>query len=173
MKRLLIVSTWFQIIWFGAILGRDDWQYLTLFVVVITLLASFYKGLVPWPKLALVVSIGVLVDFSHYSLGLFQFEQLHFPLWLFALWLIFAWYAAFLLPFLSQYPLPLVATVGGIAGTLSYVAGEKLGAVTFGLPIFSMTAILMIEWTLLTALIIRVYGYENHINNSDIFRADG
>lgn len=173
MKRLLIVSTWFQILWFAAILGRYDWQSLVLCLVVITLLVSLYKGVIHWSKVALVVTVGVVVDFSNYSMGLFQFEQTQFPLWLFALWLIFAWYAAFLVPLLSQYPLLFVSIVGGIAGTLSYVAGEKLGAVSFGLPIFSMAALLLIEWTLIIVLIIKVYGYEANTNNRNTYRADG
>ncbi|KJY83215.1 zinc ABC transporter permease [Vibrio galatheae] len=161
MTRILLVSTWFQIVWFCAVIGNDNWQPLTLLLVTATLVISALKTTINWYKYSLIVTLGVAVDFTNSSFGLFQFEAQQFPLWLVALWMIFAWYAHFLYPMLSQYPLAVVSIVGGIGGTLSYCAGESLGAVVFGASIFTMTAILLVEWSLIIALVIKVYGYEN------------
>jgi len=172
MKRLLIVSTWFQVIWFCAVIGNYDLQYVTLSLVVLTLAISAIKESLSWFKYALIVVIGMLVDFTNLTIGWFQFQHEHFPVWLFALWLIFAWYAHFLYPILSQYPLAIVSVVGGIGGALSYIAGESLGAVSFGASTFTIVGILLVEWTLIIALIMKVYGHEVHNSNNSIPSAD-
>jgi len=172
MKRLLIVSTWFQVIWFCAVIGNYDLQYLTLSLVVLTLVYSAAKVTLNWFKYVIVVCLGVAVDFTNLTIGWFQFQHEYFPVWLFALWLIFAWYAYFLYPILSQYPLTVVSMVGGIGGTLSYIAGESLGAVSFGASTFTMVSILLVEWTLIIALIVKVYGYEVHSSNNSVPNAD-
>ncbi|AIW13731.1 DUF2878 domain-containing protein [Vibrio tubiashii] len=172
MKRLLIVSTWFQVIWFCAVIGNYDLQYATLSLVVLTLAISAVKENLSWFKYALIVVIGVLVDFTNLTIGWFQFQHEYFPVWLFALWLIFAWYTHFLYPILSQYPLAIVSMVGGIGGALSYVAGESLGAVSFGASTFTIVGILLVEWTLIIALIMKVYGHEVHNSNNSVPSAD-
>lgn len=172
MKRLLIVSTWFQAIWFCAVIGNYDLQYVTLSLVVLTLAISAVKENLSWLKYGLIVVLGLLVDFTNLTIGWFQFQHEHFPVWLFALWLIFAWYAHFLYPILSQYPLVIVSVVGGIGGALSYIAGESLGAVSFGASTFTIVGILLVEWTLIIALIMKVYGHEEHSSNNSIPSAD-
>ncbi|MEF1291409.1 DUF2878 domain-containing protein [Vibrio sp. M260118] len=168
MKRLLIVSTWFQVIWFCAVIGNYDLQYVTLSLVTLTLIVFAVKATFSWIKYAVIVALGLAVDFTNLTIGWLQFESGHFPLWLFALWLIFAWYAYFLHPILSQYPLILVSMVGGVGGALSYAAGESLGAVSFGVSTFTMVGILFVEWSLLIGIIIKVYGYESANNSSHL-----
>ena len=172
MKRLLIISSWFQIIWFLAVVGQYSWQWLTLALAVMTFVATAFATKVPWFKVLLIFAIGVSVDWLNMSLGALKFEHGSFPVWLFSLWLIFIWYSYFLYPLLSQYPISLVSMVGGVGGALSYIAGEKLGAVTFGLPLITTSGILLIEWTILIALIIRVYGYETHHGNNKLPTTD-
>ncbi len=172
MKRLLIVSTWFQIIWFCAVIGNYDLQYVTLSLVTLTLVVFAVKATFSWIKYAVIVASGVAVDFTNLTIGWLQFESGHFPVWLFALWLIFAWYAYFLYPILSQYPLTLVSMLGGVGGVLSYAAGESLGVVSFGASTFTMVGILFVEWTLIIALIMKVYGYEVQSNNNSVSSAD-
>ncbi|WP_284193180.1 DUF2878 domain-containing protein [Vibrio zhanjiangensis] len=157
MKQLLIASTWFQVIWLCAVVGNYDWQSGTLGLVIATLVISAFKGWVHWRLWTCILVMGVIVDFANLSLGLFQFEKHTFPLWLTALWMLFAWYAHFLLPFLTRYPQSVVSIVGGITGALSYLAGEKLGAVAFGVPLFPTMGILLVEWFLIVSVIVRVY----------------
>ncbi|KLN63209.1 MULTISPECIES: DUF2878 domain-containing protein [Vibrio] len=172
MKRLLMVSTWFQAIWFCAVIGNYELQYVTLSLVAITLVVSTIKMKLNWIRVVLVVALGIVVDFTNMTFGLLQFQYEYFPLWLLALWLIFAWYAYFLYPIVSQYPLTIVSMVGGIGGALSYVAGESLGAVSFGVSNITIVSILLVEWTLIIALILKVYGYEVRSNNNSVPSAD-
>ncbi|MBU2897857.1 DUF2878 domain-containing protein [Vibrio hepatarius] len=172
MKRFIIISTWFQIIWFCAVLGNYEWQYLSLLFVVGTIAISVVKTEMNWFKWLGIVAVGVVIDFSNTALGLFEFQYEGFPLWLIALWMIFAWYGYFLYPLVSQYPSLIVSIVGGIAGALSYLAGEKFGAVTFGLPFFTVAWVLFLEWFLIIALILRIYGYEVRNNGGNLPNAD-
>ncbi|KOO16432.1 zinc ABC transporter permease [Vibrio xuii] len=165
MKRLILLSTWFQLLWFLAVLGREQWQYLTLALVVTTLLFSVMNKSIEWKKLSAIVVFGILLDYFNIGIGWFVFEQAGIPFWLIALWGIFAWYAYFLYPILNQYPTPIVLTIGGIAGFLSYFAGSKLGAVSFGLSLSATGLILVFEWVIVMAVILKVYGYESNTND--------
>ncbi|RTZ15641.1 DUF2878 domain-containing protein [Vibrio aquaticus] len=160
MKRLLLISTWFQVIWLMAVIGNSEWVYITGLLVSVTYVVTAVKGNVEWSKLAVVIVVGVMLDYFHMAVGWFQFEPQSFPIWLVLLWAIFAWYAYFLSPILNQYPIVPVSMVGGIAGALSYVAGAKLGAVSLSLSLPVSGFILFVEWSLLIALILRVYGHE-------------
>ena len=172
MKQLLIASTWFQVLWLCAVLGNYQWQNLTLVLVVTTLIISALKGWLHWRNWASILVIGLIVDFVNIKLGLFQFEHQGFPIWLAALWMLFTWYVHFLHPFVSQYPALVVSIVGGIAGALSYMAGEKFGAVVFGLPFFSVVAILLVEWFLIIWMILRVYGHEVRNDDGSLSNSD-
>ena len=172
MKQLLIASTWFQVIWLCAVLGNYQWQSLTVILVSITLIASAIKAWIHWRNWASVLAVGLIVDFFNIQLGLFQFEHQSFPIWLGSLWMLFAWYVHFLHPFVSQYPALLVSTVGGIAGALSYMAGERFGAVAFGLPFFSVVGILLVEWFLIILMILRVYGHEVRNDDGSLSNSD-
>ncbi|MEF1282667.1 DUF2878 domain-containing protein [Vibrio sp. M250220] len=172
MKRLILISTWFQIIWFVAVIGQTSWHWLTLLLVTFTLLITAMRSEFAWKKLAVIVAVGISVDSVNMALGLLHFEQGYLPLWLVSLWVIFAWYCYFLYPVVSQYPLSIVSVIGGIGGALSYSAGEKLNAVTFGLPIVLTAGILLIEWTIMVLLIFKVYGYENHPDTRHLSSSD-
>lgn len=172
MKRLILISTWFQVIWFIAVIGQSSWQWLTLLLVTFTILLTAFQVKMEWIKLVAIVALGLGVDWVNMSLGILQFEHGALPFWLVSLWVIFSWYSYFLYPILSQYPSLIVSIIGGVGGALSYSAGEKLGAVTFGYPITLTACILLLEWAILIALIFRVYGYENHQGANNLSRSD-
>jgi len=165
MKRLIIKSTWFQVIWFMAVIGAESLQYVTLSLVFFTLVISSVKGEIAWKKVVVIAALGTMLDYFHMAVGWFEFANDSFPLWLIALWFIFSWYASFLSSLLNQYPIVIVSLVGGVAGSLSYIAGEKFGGVTFSLPLHYSALMLALEWTCIIALILRGYRYEN-ANNS-------
>jgi hypothetical protein len=148
-----------------SVLGSYSLQYVTLATALLTLVITAAVAEVPWLKVVAVIVLGVCVDLLNTYLGMFQFAREGFPLWLLSLWVAFAWYAFFLTPFLIRYPLIIVSIVGSAGGVLSYIAGYKLGAVSLGLPLSLMSIVLAVEWALLVAFIIRVYGHEQSIDN--------
>ncbi|OLQ88089.1 zinc ABC transporter permease [Vibrio panuliri] len=146
LKRLVIVSTLFQLVWFLAVLGREYWQWLTLVIVVGMLLMTVrVQGFKWWPWLLLTLT-GVTLDSLNVSFGLLIFDHHWLPMWLILLWAAFCWYAYFLTQVVSQYPLWLVSIVGGLAGAASYLAGYKLGAVSLGVSLPVAIVLFFIEW---------------------------
>jgi len=168
MKRLLLISTWFQAIWLMAVIGNSEWVYFTGVLVIATYVVTAIMEDIVWQKLVVVMVVGVMLDYFHMAVGWFQFEPQSFPIWLVLLWAIFAWYANFLSPILNRYPIVPVSMIGGIAGALSYVAGAKLGAVSLSLSLPVSALILFAEWSLLIALILKVYGHETTSNGRAI-----
>ncbi|NVD06372.1 DUF2878 domain-containing protein [Vibrio sp. JPW-9-11-11] len=167
-KQLIFVSTWFQILWFVAVLGRESWQWLALLLVTTTWVASYVAARFNLYRSGLILVIGVVVDYLNMSLGLFSFSSSFIPLWLIALWGIFAWYAFYLYPIVSRFPLWSVSMVGGVAGALSYLAGAKLGAVSFGLSTLPMLATLFVQWVAVIYLIVKVLGYESRFRDGGV-----
>jgi len=162
LMRLLIVSTWFQLLWFLAVLGRDTWQWFTVMLVVITLIFSAWRGDFNWRTGFVLFMFGVVIDVVNTTIGLLVFEAapIALPIWLLALWAIFSWYAQFLVPMLSRYPLLIVSIVGGLAGAASYIAGYKLDAVSLGFSISAAFAIFFIEWAAIVLLCMKVLDIE-------------
>jgi hypothetical protein len=75
------------------------------------------------------------------------------PPWVLTLWLLIAATLRGALSWLSgRYGL--AAVLGAVAGPLAYVAGERLGAATFGAPRWLSVLSLAVEWGLATPLIV-------------------
>ena len=95
-----------------------------------------------WRVIAAVTLIGVIQDFTLIQLGVLQVSTQPWPpLWLVAIWLLFATTLNQSLRWL-QHRYLLAAILGAIAGPLSYLAGERLGALQIDhdlLPVLSFT----------------------------------
>lgn len=165
-QRLIIYSTWFQVIWFLAILGQYDWQLLTLCFTAGTLALSIkYENLKLARWFSLLV-VGVALDYINFLTGLFQFNRDSFPLWLVGVWAIFLWYAFYLIPILNRYPVWLVSVMSGGAAVMSYLAGMKLNAVSFPMALPTTLVILFLEWVVMINIIRKVYSYERCIQGN-------
>ncbi|MBA5762574.1 DUF2878 domain-containing protein [Vibrio sp. 404] len=166
LTRLLIVSTWFQLLWCLAVLGRDTWQWFTVMLVVMTLIFSAWRGDFNWRTGFILLMFGVVIDIVNTTIGLLVFDAapwssyIALPIWLLALWAIFSWYAQFLVPMLSRYPLLIVSIVGGLAGAASYIAGYKLDAVSLGFSTSVAFAIFFIEWSVIVLLCMKILNIE-------------
>ncbi len=154
-KRLLIASTWFQVIWFVAVVGSEQWQWLTLACLLITLGLSARLSAIVWQKRLVLTLTAIPVDELSLRLAILIHDARCRVLWLIVLWAMFMWYAQFLVPVVSRYPLALVSLIGGLAGSLSYLAGYKLGAVQLGYSMPFTFTWLFFVWAAITALCIR------------------
>jgi hypothetical protein len=115
----------FQLLWFNAILGQNQWLLLGIGLLLCSVAFSPKRNadLKLWP-LALV---GLAGDALLTLTGVFVFEQ--FPLWLGTIWLGFVFTLNHSMLWLQRLQRPFQAMIGAIAGTLSYLAGARLGAV--------------------------------------------
>ncbi|GAD89242.1 hypothetical protein VHA01S_018_00310 [Vibrio halioticoli NBRC 102217] len=156
-KQLLLISVWFQCLWFLAVIGQQSTQLLLLVGVIATVVWSYrYRG-IPLSWLFMIVSVGVAMDVMHGFTGLFVFSSTPtagIPLWLALLWISFAWYAYHMRTLLIRFPFAIVCMVGALGAAASYFAGLQLGAVQWPYSNTMTFVIITLEWALVFALII-------------------
>lgn len=158
--KVFLASTWFQLCWFAAVLGTYQWQWVTLFLTLATLLYCLKTDASSLKSIGVVVTIGLVLDTLNQQLSVFVFPTLWLPVWLLCLWVLFSWYAYQLKSILYRFPKTYVSIVGGFGGTASYFAGYKLQAVEFGFSVGTTLMILFVEWCAMMLLILKVYGNE-------------
>ncbi|MHA2713687.1 DUF2878 domain-containing protein [Vibrio owensii] len=158
--KVFLASTWFQLCWFAAVLGTYQWQWVTLFLTLATLLYCLKTDASSLKSIGVIVTIGLVLDTLNQQLSVFVFPSLWLPVWLLCLWVLFSWYAYQLKSILYRFPKTYVSIVGGLGGTASYFAGYKLQAVEFGFSVGTTLMILFVEWCAMMLLILKVYGNE-------------
>ncbi|HDM8221939.1 TPA: DUF2878 domain-containing protein [Vibrio campbellii] len=158
--KVFLASTWFQLCWFAAVLGTYQWQWVTLFLTLATLLYCLKTDASSLKSIGVIVTIGLVLDTLNQQLSVFVFPTLWLPVWLLCLWVLFSWYAYQLKSILYRFPKIYVSIVGGLGGTASYFAGYKLQAVEFGFSVGITLMILLAEWCAMMLLILKVYGNE-------------
>lgn len=169
LKRLLIISTLFQLVWFAAVLGKEAWQWLVLIGVTCLILVTAAREEFTWRNWLILTMIGIVIDSVNIKFGLIAFDSAYIPIWLVALWAAFCWYALFLGKVLSHYPLWIVSIVGGLAGALSYLAGYKLGAVSLGFSMPVAFVLFFVQWVAFVFLCMKMInvGAKHHEGQKD------
>ncbi|MEY6433397.1 DUF2878 domain-containing protein [Thioalkalicoccus limnaeus] len=160
----------FQIGWFASVIGgAQHWPWLG--VCVVALVAAVHLGRAVRPGIEALLLLtatmigtlweGLLVGFGliRYPSGLFA-DWLP-PIWIVALWVVFASTLNVSLRWLrGRWRLAMV--MGAIGGPMAFAAGERLGAATFPDPVLSLTVI-GAGWALMTPLLVwlaeRLDGY--------------
>ncbi|MEM9626750.1 MAG: DUF2878 domain-containing protein [Pseudomonadota bacterium] len=148
----------FQSIWFAAILGQDmlEWLIVLLLVVHLTLcpdLKNELKVILPC------AAIGIIADTMLTFAGFFIFDPapsiLPIPLWLIGIWLGFVGTFRHSMSYLLAKP-AIAIPASMVAAPLSYLAGVKLGAVSFGFDTAFTIVIVGLLWAFMMALFIRI-----------------
>jgi hypothetical protein len=141
--------------WFACVLG-GAWGWGTAGAALALGLTALHLALAERPGLELPVlaaaaAIGVTVDSLHAGFGVLAFNGHEAgtlaPLWIVALWVQFATVLHFCMRWLSKRYL-LASVLGLIGGPMSFLAGERLGAATFGEPRTLSLAVLGISWSI-------------------------
>jgi hypothetical protein len=151
----------FQAGWFACVLGAANgmpW----VGPVVVGLVAGFHLALVPDARaegglLLAAALIGALFDSLLVSTGWLGYPNGQLlpgtaPYWLVAMWVAFAMTLNVSLDWLKRSK-PLAIVFGAVGGPLAFIAGEKLGGVTFNDPVAALIA-LSVGWALLTPLLL-------------------
>ncbi len=143
--KLWFNALWFQCCWLSAVLGRS-----TLLPLLILLLALHF-WLVADPKrellrIAPIALLGIAVDASLSLADVYRFAGgVLVPLWLVCLWIGFATTLHRSLGFLSRHS-ALAWVAGAVVLPFNYWAGQRLGAVEFGLPLLQTLGLLSVIW---------------------------
>jgi hypothetical protein len=140
-------ALWFQGFWLCAVLGRDRLlpALLTLLALHLWLVTDRRREVL---RIAPVAALGMAVDGALSFTGVYQFpNDVLLPIWLACLWCGFATTLWRSLGFLRRHPV-LVWVAGAVALPLNYWAGQRLGAVEFGLPLLTTLGLLACIWLL-------------------------
>lgn len=152
----------FDIAWFGLVY----WGNLFIPFALLMLCLHFYfvskNRISEFYLISTVTLIGVLVDSMLQYLGVFAFpEGQMMPLWLITLWFCFASTLCHSLKILQKSKL-FQALVGALLAPISYLAGNEMNAVSFGLTVTNTFVILSVIWGLLMILFFTLKSYLIH-----------
>lgn len=142
----------YQLAWFAVILGAAHglaWAGAAFAVLLTLAQVALQRDPLDRRLIALAALIGFLVDTTLVKMELIDF-QAHWPegaapFWMLSLWIAFATTLNRSLRWLMLRP-PLAALAGALGGPLAYLAGEKLGALSFTSPAISL-AVIALLWT--------------------------
>ncbi len=163
MKTLLLNLGLYQIGWFACVVGAA-WGMGSAGASVALLLVLVHLALVEepareWPLLVAALGMGLVADTLHARFGILEFVGHEAgelaPLWILALWLQFGTVLHFCMRWLSgRYRL--AALLGLVGGPLTFLGGERLGAVAFGEPAALSLAILGLSWAVLLPTLVAI-----------------
>jgi hypothetical protein len=148
----------FQSIWFAAILGQEKLEWLVALLLAFHVILS--ADLKDEIKVVLMcAAVGVVADTMLTFAGVLVFDPapsaLPIPFWLIGVWLGFAGTFRHSMSYLMAKPM-IAIPAAAVAAPLSYLAGMKLGAVSFGLDIGATIVVIGLLWACMMALFIRI-----------------
>ncbi len=144
-ERRWFNAVWFQLTWFCAVLGRENWILVTaaMLTLHLFLVGNWRQELT---RLLPLVLIGAGIDGALGASGVYLFDGgVALPAWLACLWLAFSTTMYRSLDWVGR-RWWWAALAGGLAMPWNYWAGSKLGAVEFGYDTAVTLALLALIW---------------------------
>jgi hypothetical protein len=151
----------FQFGWFACVLGAAHgmpW----LGPVAVLLAVLLHLRLIKRPRnelklIACAMVLGLLLDSILLASGWLDYPSGSWlpgiaPYWLISMWALFATTLNVSMKWMRGRP-ALAVVMGAIGGPLSYLAGQKLGAMSFNDPVFALTG-LAVAWSLAMPLLV-------------------
>ena len=143
----------FNGIWFSAVVGRNDYLWLTIALVLVQVVYSQRIGKVHWTLVARLFAVGLLLEAISISLGVIDFVGGYFPLWLALLWLGFAAMAPVALDWLAKKTW-LALLAGAVSGPITYITGVEFGAAAI-----ESTVITVVTYAIVWSLMMGYFVY--------------
>lgn len=149
--------------WFACVLGAA-WGRGTAGAALALALTALHLVLAQrpgreLPVLAAAAVLGLTVDSLHAGFGVLAFNGHEpgtlAPLWIVALWVQFGTVLHFCMRWLSKRYL-LASGLGLVGGPMSFLAGERLGAATFGEPRTVSLIVLGLTWSVALPLLVAI-----------------
>jgi len=161
--KLLLNFAAFQAGWFACVLGAAKglpWLGPVVVAAVVALHLATVRR--PLPELYLVLAamaIGLVVDSLLLATGWLRYPSGLWlsglaPYWIVAMWALFATTLNVSMGWMRGRPV-LTVLMGAVGGPLSYLAGEKLGAIELVQPLPALAA-LALAWALAMPLLMRL-----------------
>jgi hypothetical protein len=161
--KLLVNFAAFQLGWFACVLGAaNGLPWFGPLVVCAAVALHLARARRPLPELYLVLAamgVGLVLDslllatgWLRYPAGLWLTGLA--PYWIIAMWALFATTLNVSMGWMSGRP-ALTVLMGAVGGPLSYLAGEKLGAIELTRPVHALAA-LALAWAIAMPLLMRL-----------------
>ncbi|KEK27581.1 DUF2878 domain-containing protein [Shewanella xiamenensis] len=149
----------FQCVWWSSILWGNrvlllNISLLLIHFLLLILVANRQAVFRDFSTMIKVGLLGIAIDTLLTLFGVFEFTVL--PWWLACLWLHFALSLHHSLVFMRALPIILQVILGGVFGSLSYIAGAQFNAVTLPFGESISMIILAVVWTILLPLFIKI-----------------
>ena len=153
----------FQLGWFACVLGAANGRPWMGPVVVATVVAMhLVRARRSLPELCLALAamlIGLVLDSLLLATGWLRYPSGLWipglaPYWIIAMWALFATTLNVSMGWMRGRPV-LTVLMGAVGGPLSYLAGEKLGAIELVQPIVALAA-LSLAWAMAMPLLMRL-----------------
>jgi len=161
--RVLLNFAVFQIAWFACVLGGAH-DRVTAGTLAVAAAVALHLAIAPRPGpearlVAILTGIGLVWDSLVVSLGLMSYPAGTFapgvaPLWILAMWALFATTLNLSMSWLKGRPW-LAAAFGAVGGPLAYVAGRKLGGVEMNEPALALL-VQGLGWAVMMPLLLRL-----------------
>lgn len=154
-KNLLNLAL-YQTGWFACVIGAARGHPWLGMAVALTLLAVHLSRVRDRrSELLLILAVGALgfvADTIQGWLGVFRFSSGYVvewlaPPWIVVMWMQFGSTLRYCLAWLMQSP-RLAAVLGFVGGPLAFWAGSRMGAMTFGSPLWSSLLSIAVVWAL-------------------------
>ncbi|RUO31685.1 hypothetical protein CWE12_01425 [Aliidiomarina sedimenti] len=144
----------FDLIWFLAVWGREQWLWLTIGLVVVLYLSAWRYLWARRRTLALYIVLGLAAEYLVVQAGIISFTGTdHLPWWLVVLWFGFAAMAMVVFTWLRERYV-LAAIAGLVFGPVTYFAGVGLGAAQLEVDAFWVGVTYSLVWALLMMVLV-------------------
>ena len=144
--KLILAGTVFNVFWLLTVMGQSQYLWISGLILLIV------WWLVPQSCLfALSLAIpGIVMDAALERFGIFTFADDIFPGWLIVLWLGFATFVWSTHEAIMKRSHAVIIVLGGVGGMLSYLAGERLGAVVMPFGMVITALVILSCWLVFT-----------------------
>ncbi len=142
----------FQLLWFSAVIGRNEWIILPLLFIAAHLIFTPSRA-TDWRVIPIAL-IGITADAILTWSGILVFDTL--PLWLGLVWIGFVLTLGHSMSWLRKLPTLVLVPLGAVAGTASYLAGWRLEAVQLPMGLAWSVATLAILWAIMLPLLVQL-----------------
>lgn len=166
--RRLIGLFWFDLVWFAAVAGRDDWLLATGALVAVQIYISSAGRPFNFRLYAQLLLLGLALEATAVASGVVSFNGGWLPLWLLLLW---AGFVAMLMNTLDWVAgrYWVAALIGVLSGPLTYAIGIRLDAAELLQPewqLWLMYALLWAFYMVIFAKLMMVNGGKYNAENT-------
>ncbi len=145
----------FDLLWFSAVAGRNEWLVVTLSLVFIQLALVVRDKAFNWKLYVQLLALGIVLESTAIAIGVIQFTDGLFPLWLLALWAGFVAMIISVFQYLKQHMI-FAVMIGLVFGPLTYAVGVRIGAASLPYSEWLMWLVYAVLWGAYMAIFVRL-----------------